>query len=116
MIKTMICDIDGTLIRQDGNCYGQLTNPPELLEGTIEKLYEWEKKNYNIILITGRKESARKVTEAQLQDLGIVYDQLVMGVGGGPRVLINDLKPGKDFNTATAFNLKRNTGIINVTE
>ena len=48
--------------------------------------------------------------------MGIVYDQLIMGVGGGPRVLINDLKPGKDFNTATAFNLKRNTGIINVAE
>lgn len=116
MIKTIICDIDGTLIRQEGNCYGQITSTPVLIEGTIEKLYEWERKNYNIVLITGRKESTRKVTEDQLQALGIVYDHLIMGVGGGPRVLINDLKPGKDFNTATAFNLKRNTGISNVSE
>ena len=67
MIKTIICDIDGTLIRQDGNCYGQITGAPVLLAGTIEKLYEWERKNFNIILITGRKESTRKITEKQFK-------------------------------------------------
>ena len=114
MIKTIICDIDGTLIRQEGNCYNQITSEPILIEGTIEKLFEWERKNYNIVLITGRKESTRRVTEKQLQELGIVYDHLIMGVGGGPRVLINDLKPGKNITMATSFNLERNSGIKNV--
>jgi hypothetical protein len=35
----------------------------ELLEGTIEKLLEWDKKGYNIILTTGRKESLSSITE-----------------------------------------------------
>jgi hypothetical protein len=82
----------------------------ELLEGTIEKLLEWDKKGYNIILTTGRKEGMRTQTERQLQEVGIFYDQLIMGIGGGPRVLINDNKPdGKE--AAFAVNVERNKGI-----
>ena len=43
-----------------------------------------------------------------------MYDQLIMGVGGGPRVLINDLKPGKDIKMSVAFNINRNEGLSNV--
>ena len=59
---------------------------------------------------TGRKESLRKQTERQLSEVGIFYDQLVMGVGGGQRYLINDIKPDGE-NTAFSFNLIRNKGI-----
>ena len=33
----------------------------------------------------------RITTERHLSELGIFYDQLIMGVGGGQRILINDL-------------------------
>ena len=116
--KTIICDIDGTLVRHKEGCGPShiLTNPAELLEGTIDKLEEWEKKGYNIILLTGRKESFRKKTEQDLQELGIFYDQLIMGVGGGARVLVNDLKPGdsEDNPTAVAITIKRNAGISGI--
>ena len=68
------------------------------------------------LIIGCRDKSKGEAAVKQLEDLGIVYDHLIMGVGGGPRVLINDLKPGKDFKTASAYNLKRNTGIKNVDE
>jgi hypothetical protein len=52
----------------------------------------------------------RTQTERQLQEVGIFYDQLIMGIGGGPRVLINDNKPdGKE--AAFAINIERNKGI-----
>jgi hypothetical protein len=52
----------------------------------------------------------RQVTEQQLREAGIFYDQLIMGVGGGHRYLINDRKPdGAEY--ATAINLNRNEGI-----
>ena len=41
------------------------------------------------------------------------YDQLIMGIGGGQRVLINDLKPDGSL-TAGAINLNRNQGISNL--
>ena len=85
----------------------------ELLEGTIEKLMEWDVKGYNIILTTGRRESMRAVTEKQLSEIGIFYDQLIMGIGGGPRVLINDNKPNGEAY-ASAINIERNKGIKDI--
>ena len=75
---------------------------------------EWDAKGYNIILITGRRESQRQKTEKQLDLFGIFYDQLIMGVGGGDRVIINDRKPNSDRDTAYAINLNRNEGVENV--
>jgi len=111
--KTIFCDIDGTLIKHHGSLSKQLTHKPEILEGVIEKFDEWDRKCYNIILTTGRKESLRRITENQLAELGLVYDQLIMGIGGGPRILINDIKPS-GLKTAFSVNLERNKGIRDV--
>ena len=47
----------------------------------------------------------------QLAEAGIIYDQLIMNVGGGVRVLINDKKPNKDDETAIAICVERNKGL-----
>ena len=112
--KTIFCDIDGTLIKHHGALSDQVITSPQLLEGVLKKLNEWDGKGYNIILTTGRRESLRMMTEEQLSYIGIAYDQLVMGLGGGTRVLINDLKSNSDEPTAVAINLKRNEGVKNV--
>ena len=57
----------------------------------------------------------RKLTEEQLQGLGVFYDQLVMGAARGERVIINDLKSGNDTPTASAICIKRNVGLKDVT-
>jgi hydroxymethylpyrimidine pyrophosphatase-like HAD family hydrolase len=112
--KTLFVDIDGTLVAHYGTIEKQFTKSLDLLPGTLEKFSEWDRKGYNIILTTGRRESTRKRTEEQLAELGIYYDQLIMGVGGGTRVLINDKKPDSDHDTAIAINLTRNVGISEV--
>ena len=91
--KTIFCDIDGTLIEHfpPGSNFHEFS--PKVLPGVTEKILEWDKKGYRIILTTGRKESMRKFTEKQLEQVGIFYDMLIMGIGGGVRVLINDYKP-----------------------
>jgi|TARA_R110000787_G_scaffold51004_4_gene121111 hypothetical protein len=110
--KTIICDIDGTLVKHLSPL--ETTKPGfkmELLSGTLEKLAEWDIKGYNIILISGRREGARKETEKQLSEVGIIYDKLILGVGGGVRVLLNDKKPDGTTETAIAYNLTRNEGV-----
>ena len=114
--KTILCDIDGTLIEHYENAYQQLTRTPTLLPGVLEKFEDWDRKGYNIILITGRRENWRSETEKQLTKLGIFYDQLIMGVGGGPRILINDFKPDSKDPTAIAYCLDRNKGMLNLEE
>ena len=112
--KTIFCDIDGTLVKHVPPNIAQSPDfEMELLDGTIDKLLEWDKLGYNIILTTGRKEGLRDLTEKQLQKAGIFYDQLIMGIGGGVRYLINDNKPEGD-NTAFCICIERNKGIQDV--
>ena len=117
MSKSIFCDVDGVLIEQVENYMEHIANGAKFktLPGVLEKLKEWEGKNYRLILTTARKEGSRKVTEQQLSELGIFYDQLVMGLGTGPRVVINDLKPGREnVMMAEAVNVRRNEGIAKV--
>lgn len=109
--KTIFCDIDGTLLEHTGNMsnyYGGV------LPGTLAKFHEWNYAGYYIILVTGRKESLRAVTEKYLTEQGIYWDQLIMGLPRGPRVIINDCKPDTIAPTAIAVNLERNKGIAQV--
>lgn len=112
--KTIFCDIDGTLIQHDSPDISFRSDYKMIvISGTLEKLLEWDRKGYNIILTTGRKESLRTITEKQLAEAGIFYDQLIMGIGGGERCLINDRKPDGQ-TTATAININRNEGISEI--
>lgn len=112
--KLILCDIDGTLIKHHTPDITTKPNyTPEIIDGTIEKFNEWDKKGYQIILLTGRRESMREITEKQLNNLGIFYDKLIMGVGSGQRILINDTKPD-GYETALAVNLKRDEGLKNL--
>ena len=112
---TIFCDIDGCLVSHVKPCISAVPNHNmELLEGTLEKLEEWDIKGYNLILTTGRKESMRTETEKQLAEVGIMYDALIMGIGGGKRYLINDRKPDGAEDYAIGLNLERNKGIKNL--
>ena len=93
--KTIFCDIDGTLCEYpyitemgDYDFDNQVMKP---LPDTLKKLWDWDKAGHVIILTTGRKEGMRESTERQLREAGVIYDRLIMGIGGGTRVLINDL-------------------------
>jgi hydroxymethylpyrimidine pyrophosphatase-like HAD family hydrolase len=113
--NTIICDIDGTLVKHASPLEtSKPTYNMELLPGTISTIAEWDSKGYNIILLSGRRESSRIQTEKQLAAVGIIYDQLILGVGGGVRHLVNDKKPDGVTKTAVAYNLTRDVGIINL--
>ncbi len=112
--KTIFCDIDGTLcVHENPSTISSPKHKIKLLPKTIEKLLDWNLKGYIIILITGRKESQRELTVKQLQEAGIFYDQLIMGITGGTRVLINDKKLNGDISTEL-YNPDRNYGIRDI--
>lgn len=113
-LKTLFIDIDGTLLFHYGQPGQQTLLPTVVLPGVEVKLSEWEGKGYKFILVTGRKESERKLTEEQLARVGIQYDQLIMGISRGDRVIINDMKPNSNDPTAISINLVRNQGIENI--
>jgi hypothetical protein len=114
---TIFLDIDGTLVEFTENFPDLIRGIyPENwdgypLPGSVDKCFEWHKKGFTVILVTGRPMCLREFTELQLQKAGVIYDMLIMGVGNGPRVLINDADEGL---SAFALTIKRDKGIGSV--
>ncbi|MDP6586285.1 MAG: HAD hydrolase family protein, partial [Anaerolineales bacterium] len=79
-MKTIICDIDGTLTKYMGGGHKAIMDQDhEILPGVIDHIRHWERQGHRIILITGRRESVRERTESELRRLGIPFDILLMG-------------------------------------
>ena len=88
--STIFCDIDGTLVKHAHRFSDLKDINPTILPGVREKFNQWDSQGHKIILCTARKESAREMTELHLRMLGLCWDQLIMGVTSGNRILIND--------------------------
>jgi hypothetical protein len=120
MNKTIFLDIDGCIFKHHGNLTNQIKCQPVLLDGVTEKINEWNEAGYMIILVTGRKECMRELTIKQLLDSGVYFDQLIMGLPRGERVIINDKKPETNnslistIKIASAIQLVRNEGLKNI--
>lgn len=111
---TIFCDIDGCIFEHDGTPDNHKHLKPKVLPGVYEKWKWMIMSDARIILTTGRRECTRDDTVRQLKEAGLVYDQLIMGLGGGFRVLINDFKPGNPSPTALAFTVERNKGLEDI--
>lgn len=110
----ILVDLDGTLIKYDRKNTGrQHLGNVKLLPGVRQALQNWDQAGHKIVIVTGRRESTRKATEKQLEEAGITFDALVMGIGSGERILINDMKPDSPAPTARAYCVKRNEGLKN---
>ena len=112
MSKTIFCDIDGTIFKHK-NCFSR-TEDSDILDDVLSTFEKWDKNGHKIILTTGRRESEREITKKQLLKYGIIFDQLIMGLPRGERVLINDKKKNSPNNNAFAINLTRNDGFKNI--
>lgn len=112
-MKTIFCDIDGTISVQSNDNETNLIRPLILLPGVKEKFWEWENKGYTIIITTARRESTRSRTIQQLQDAGLMWDQLIMGLPPGERIVIND-RAYSGLERAIAIPLEKNTGMEDI--
>lgn len=113
-VKTVFCDIDGTLIKQvPFELLNQ--NEAEVLPGVIDKLNEWNQLGYCIVLTTARPEWLRTLTVNQMANFGIRYDQLVMGIGREERILINNNSLDEPNEPrALSIAMPRNNGFENL--
>ena len=104
-MKTIICDIDGTIFKYSPNGHDAIANEePVLLPGVKEHFKRWENTGHRIILITGRRESVRDITEAALVDFGIPFDILLISlIGGGTNLLF--------LNTSAVSSNSRHCGL-----
>lgn len=106
---TIFCDIDGTIFK-----YRQfdslLSTKAELISGIKEYLCNHFKNDSHIVITTARPHTLKDFTIKELDDNGINYHQLVMGIGRGTRILINDSE-FEDVPRAIAIPINRNQPI-----
>ena len=84
-------DLDNTLVYTNGSDYENSTPIPE----AIEKVREYKQRGDHIIIMTARgsgsKKDQRKLTEKQLDEFGIPFDQLIVGLKpGGVDYFVDD--------------------------
>ena len=76
-------DLDNTLVNTEGSDYVNSTPIPE----AIEKVRKYHARGDHIIIMTARgsgsKIDHRELTEKQLEEFGIPYDQLIVGLKPG---------------------------------
>lgn len=115
---TLFLDLDGTIFKHDsGGGVGEFTysESPELVADGIPNWVQNVKAyGYSIIITSARHESSRGLVEDQLEAFHIPYDELLLGLSGGPRFIFNDIKSSLPcFPTSYAFNYPRNEFPVN---
>ena len=91
MITRWCFDLDNTLVNTKGSDYENSTPIPE----AVAKVQEYKERGDHIIIMTARgsgsKKDWRDFTAKQLDDFGIPYDQLIVGLKpGGVDVFVDD--------------------------
>jgi hypothetical protein len=109
-VKTIFCDIDGTILRQVD--FNELNEKNfEVLPGAREKFREWIDAGHHIVITTARPESLRGVTIRQLGNAGFQFHQMVMGIGREERILINNNSKGDpNRDRALSVSVRRDDG------
>ncbi len=111
--STVFCDIDGTILVH--RKFEDIHKVPAELTPDALRLNDWVDLGHHVILTTARPEYLREKTESELSELGLKWTRLIMDIGRGPRILINDEEPSVSGPKAMAFSIKRNSGLSRVT-
>ena len=107
--KTIFCDIDGTIFKyRKFETYE--STPAEVIGSTLASLEKWNSDGHHIVLTTARPEWLRDHTVKELNENSVPYSQLIMGIGRGTRILINDRDIDDMEDRAVAINLTRDQG------
>ena len=108
---TLFVDIDGTLVK-----YRKFNELAESTLMPIQDVIDYVNSHYDagsvIVITTARPESYRLFTKQELEKLGVKYSQLIMEMGRGTRVILNDIDPeNPELPRAIGINLQRDGGL-----
>ena len=107
---TYFVDLDGVLMEHNESVHGSSDwKPDKKIETNVNVINE-HFRNAKIILVTARPRALEPKLREILFEMKILFDELIMGITGGVRLLVNDRKPRFPFlDTAQAINVVRNS-------
>jgi len=107
--STLFVDLDGVIFKQSSSYlppYIGTTRPLDKNVSYLKELIDTQK--VEIIFTTSRSEQYRKITEKQLNDIGLIYKDLIMGLQHNKRIIINDFSSSNPYPTCSCINVPRN--------
>lgn len=107
---TLFVDIDGTIVQ-----YRKFSELSTAVLTPIQEVIDTVNNYYNegavVIITTARPSAYELFTKQELEKLGVKYHQLVMNLGRGTRVILNDKDPeNPELPRALGINLNRDRG------
>lgn len=113
MNKTYFIDIDGTIFphmsAKELDAVYKTNHETEILPGVVEYWQTFTEDDI-IVISTARPGKYRHYTERNLRLFNLRYDYLLMDIGTGPRILINDVTEDEPIK-AIAHNIPRDGGL-----
>ena len=111
---TFFVDIDGTIVK-----YRKFNELSTAILTPIQDVIDFINKSYDegshIVITTARPQSFELMTKQELDKLGVKYHQMIMGIGRGTRVVLNDKDPdAPDIPRAWGINFIRDQGFKDV--
>ena len=111
---TFFVDIDGTIVK-----YRKFSELSTAILTPIQDVIDFINKSYDegahIVITTARPSEYELFTKQELEKLGVKYHQIIMGIGRGTRVVLNDKDPDMpELPRAWCINFTRDKGLQDV--
>jgi len=111
---TFFVDIDGTIVK-----YRKFSELSTAVLTPIQDVIDFINKSYDdgchIVITTARPPSFELFTKQELEKLGVKYHQMLMGIGRGTRVVLNDKDPdAPELPRAWGINFVRDQGLKDI--
>lgn len=111
---TFFVDIDGTIVK-----YRKFSELATSVLTPIQDVIDFINKSYDegchIVITTARPQSFELFTKQELEKLGVKYHQMIMGIGRGTRVVLNDKDPdAPELPRAWGINFTRDQGFKDI--
>jgi hydroxymethylpyrimidine pyrophosphatase-like HAD family hydrolase len=111
---TFFVDIDGTIVK-----YRKFSELSTSVLTPIQDVIDFLNKSYDegahIVITTARPPQYELFTKQELEKLGVKYHQMIMGIGRGTRVVLNDKDPEMpELPRAWGINFTRDKGLQDI--
>lgn len=108
--RCLFVDIDGTLVTNSSVHFPPYVGNSESLQNNIDHLNSLRKSGkVKIVLTTSRPNYMRELTIEELDEKGVLYDELITGLPHCKRVIINDFAKSNPYPSCEAINIPRNS-------
>lgn len=107
---TIFVDLDGVLVKNSAQYFEPKWGTTKPLARNVELINRLQATGrVQVLVTTTRKEAYRDITLKQLQDIGLVYNEVVFNLPHARRIVVNDYSLTNPYPSCQAINIKRDS-------